>query len=140
MKRKKMWLFNSDKEIAPKKRIINYSGIPTCTDRLKHLQQLGFSPKVIFDCGAFIGKWAASVAEIYPHAKFVLIEPNIELENEIKQRTLSIKKQVTLVQSAVADKSGEATLNIWANRMVDWKSPTARGKTGLLIYSLRIRA
>ena len=91
------------------------SGIPTCKERLMHLRELGFAPKVIFDCGAFIGKWAASVADIYPQSHFVLIEPNIELENEIKQRTVSFKKQVTIVQAAVADHSGEAILNVWDN-------------------------
>lgn len=91
------------------------SGIPTCKERLMHMRELGFAPRVIFDCGAFIGKWAASVAEIYPRSHFVLIEPNIELETEIKQRTLSFKKQVTIVQAAVAEHPGEATLNVWDN-------------------------
>jgi len=94
---------------------IEITGIPTWKDRMKHIKEIGFSPKVIFDCGAFIGKWAATVSEIYPKAKLVLIEPNVNLLNEIEQRISSIRERTTIVTAAVADKFGKGTLNVWDN-------------------------
>jgi FkbM family methyltransferase len=93
----------------------NTTKFPNCQDRLRHLKELGFYPKVIFDCGAFIGKWAAYVSEIYPKAKFILIEPNVELSEEIKRRTFLFSKRVKILNVAVADKIGEGSLNVWDN-------------------------
>ena len=80
-------------------------GLPTWKDRLNHMKAIGFSPNVIFDCGAFIGSWAASVAEIFPDSKIVLIEPNTDILGEIKKITNPFKNRTTIVNAAVSDKS-----------------------------------
>ena len=90
-------------------------GVPSCKDRLRHMKTLGFSPNVIFDCGAFIGRWAASVAEIYPDSRLVLIEPNTDIIGEIKKRTDPFADRVTIVNAAVSDTSGRGKLNVWEN-------------------------
>jgi FkbM family methyltransferase len=121
MKRILAFLINSVENIIKlkgnkcEKKISDFLKSPSCMDRLKQMKKIGFSPIVIFDCGAFIGKWATSVAEIYPKAKFILIEPNIELLEEIKMRTSLLNKQVKILNVAIADKIGQGSLNIWDN-------------------------
>ena len=50
--------------------------VPDVYQRLRHIKHLGFDPKVIFDCGAFVGAWTVRVSEIFPDAIFLLVEPN----------------------------------------------------------------
>jgi FkbM family methyltransferase len=87
----------------------------SCEDRLKHMRSLGFKPRIIYDCGAFIGRWAMTISSIYPEAEFVLIEPNTEVHPQITENTLSFKDRVQLVSAAVSDQEGLAKLNVWDN-------------------------
>ena len=54
-------------------------GMPTCGDRLIHMKNIGFYPRVIYDGGAFIGKWAKETAHIFHGAQLVIIEPNTSI-------------------------------------------------------------
>jgi FkbM family methyltransferase len=88
---------------------------PDSFQRLQHIKDLGFKPKVIYDCGAFIGKWAVSVLEVFPEAQLVLIEPNINLHDQIHENVRAIRERITLVSAALSDEIGEGTLNVWMN-------------------------
>jgi FkbM family methyltransferase len=90
-------------------------GQTTCEDRLKHMGGLGFNPGIIYDCGAFIGKWAAGASAIFPGAHFVLLEPNPQVHDQIRANTASIKERVQIVAAAVSDQTGRGTLNLWDN-------------------------
>jgi FkbM family methyltransferase len=90
-------------------------GGPSCDDRLKHMKLLGFSPRIVFDVGAFIGKWAVSVAAIFPDARLVLIEPNMDIIDEIEKNIESIRDRVVIRSVAVSDKTGKGKLNVWDN-------------------------
>jgi len=90
-------------------------GIPSCQERLRHMRKLDFLPKVIYDCGAFVGSWAASVSEIFPEADLVLVEPNVDMLVEIERNTQPIKERITVVNAAVSDKPGKGQLNVWDN-------------------------
>ncbi len=89
--------------------------IPSCEDRLRHAADLGFKPEVIYDCGAFIGKWAKQIHGMYPEAEFILIEPNHYLHDEIGKNIQSWRSGVRIVSAAVAQEAGQAELNIWEN-------------------------
>jgi FkbM family methyltransferase len=89
--------------------------IPSCEERLRHIQNLGFLPKVIYDCGAFIGKWAMKVSHIYPEAEFVLIEPNTEILNEMEANILPRKERMVVINAAISNECGKGMLNIWDN-------------------------
>ena len=59
---------------------------PMAFDRLQRLQKLGVSPKVIFDCGAYIVGWTADVSTIFRGDQFVLFEPNTSVTLKPKPR------------------------------------------------------
>jgi FkbM family methyltransferase len=88
--------------------------IPTCEERLEHASQLGFRPNVVFDCGAFIGRWAKSVFEMFPKTKIIMFEPNIELNDHIK-KNLKGQDNYILENVAVGENEGEVVLNVWEN-------------------------
>jgi FkbM family methyltransferase len=45
---------------------------------LARLQAAGFSPRVIYDIGAYRGGWSRLAAEIFPSATFILFEANAD--------------------------------------------------------------
>lgn len=83
--------------------------------RLKHAKQLGFEPKVIFDCGAYIGTWTKRVSKLFPNAIFLLAEPNTEVLTRIKVNIKNISSECILLNVAVGEKTESAYLNIWEN-------------------------
>jgi FkbM family methyltransferase len=56
---------------------VRYDVVSTATS-FRHLRQLGFAPKAIIDVGAFRGEWTRLIAEIYPDASVLMIEPQAE--------------------------------------------------------------
>jgi FkbM family methyltransferase len=89
--------------------------MPTYFDRLRHMKSLGFSPSVIFDCGAHIGRWTKEVAAIFPEASFFLFEPNTQLIDRIKRNLARVSADYTVFVNAVADEEKEVFLNLWEN-------------------------
>jgi FkbM family methyltransferase len=89
--------------------------LPDCNDRLAHVKSLGFDPDVVFDCGAFIGRWAKDANQLFPSAKLVLVEPNSEVYPQIVEHTTEFESQTTLIKAAVGQFAGTMNLNIWEN-------------------------
>jgi FkbM family methyltransferase len=94
-------------------RIVSRRATPTCFARLEHMKQLGFEPRVVFDCGAFVGMWTRRASEIFPNATFVLIEPNKEIIGRAQTNIERISAKTILLDVAVGDSEGAAYLNIW---------------------------
>ncbi len=92
--------------------------IPTWYERLKHMKSLGFSPQVVFDCGAFIGEWTLQASRIFASAQFVLIEPNKMITDQTRARVAEIRPEVILLEVAVGDARKSAHLNVWADEQV----------------------
>ena len=86
-----------------------------CLERLDHARRRGFDPKVIFDVGAYVGKWAKEVHSLYPMSKILLVEPNINLVDAINSNIDSFSNQVVLAHFAAGSKEDTLTLNIWKN-------------------------
>jgi FkbM family methyltransferase len=84
-------------------------------ERFKNLKNIGFTPKVIMDCGAFVGKWAKEINVLYPDAQLLLVEPNNTLNEQIVQNTKTFDSKVTLLNVAVSDIKGDSVLNVWVN-------------------------
>lgn len=89
--------------------------LPSCMDRLEHIKRLGFSPKIIFDGGAFNGKWSVEVKKLFPKSQIVLFEPNPFITNTIKTN-LKLQNITAIVKNiALGDKKTETNLNIWTD-------------------------
>lgn len=84
-------------------------------ERFKNLKNIGFVPNSIMDCGAFIGKWAKEIHEIYPDADLLLIEPNVTLNDQIAENISEFSSKVELHNVAVSEVKGQAILNVWLN-------------------------
>jgi len=88
---------------------------PSCFSRLENAKQIGFSPRVIFDCGALVGNWSLAASKLFPGSRLLLVEPNEHVLDQIKEKTAQIKPEPVLVHGAVGDKTGKACLNVWDN-------------------------
>ncbi|PHY12989.1 hypothetical protein CSW58_08805 [Caulobacter sp. B11] len=62
---------------------IGHDALP---DRMRHLNQLGFSPSVIVDIGAFEGMWARAIAEQFPAAQIFMIEAQDSKSEILRKR------------------------------------------------------
>ncbi|ODS34585.1 MAG: hypothetical protein SCARUB_00320 [Candidatus Scalindua rubra] len=97
-------------------KLIKKSRDALLSERLMHMKNLGFSPQVIFDCGAYIGEWTLKASEIFPKTQFLLVEPNTMVINRTKANISDIRpKPILLEATAVGDNLGSGYLNIWAN-------------------------
>lgn len=102
---------------------------PAWYDRLKHMNDLGFAPQVIFDCGAYLGEWAVKAAEIFQKARFLLIEPNIMITGETQRNIAHITPSPLLLEGiAVGEMHQSGHLNVWNN------AETSMGGSSLLSH------
>lgn len=51
---------------------------------LRHLRECGFKPSRVLDVGANKTEWSQLARTLFPEAKFILIEPQAELESYLK--------------------------------------------------------
>ncbi|MCH8977625.1 MAG: FkbM family methyltransferase [Armatimonadetes bacterium] len=88
-------------------------------ERLRQVQRLGLSPRVIFDGGAFHGLWSQEVAAIFPGARIVIAEPNPALLDTIRRNVGSIDPAPQILAVAVGGEAGRANFNIWREETND---------------------
>jgi FkbM family methyltransferase len=79
--------------------------------RLALASKLGLRPRVVFDCGAYRGLWAAKAAELFGVAQFVCFEPNPANWPAIEANTAKVRPKPTLVKAAVGRERMKATLH-----------------------------
>jgi FkbM family methyltransferase len=114
--------------LIPQAKIRTVHKLPDCEQRLAHAKSLGFNPSVIFDGGAFTGRWAQETHHLFPSAHLVLIEPNSEVYSKIDESVREFLSQTTLIKAAVGEVQGRMNLNIWDN-------PRHKSKTTALAAS-----
>jgi FkbM family methyltransferase len=61
-----------------KQRLLDYCGTPSNFWSFCNMRQLGFSPKLILDVGAYKGEWTTMMRRIYPSAFFLMLEAQEE--------------------------------------------------------------
>jgi FkbM family methyltransferase len=93
--------------------------IPTWKERMEFAKKLGFSPRAIFDGGAFWGLWSQEAAQLFPGAEIVLIEPNSYLQDIIKKNISNVQPAPKIINAALGESSGKAMLNIWSEKESD---------------------
>lgn len=87
--------------------------MPTWKERMVHAKSLGFSPRVIFDGGAFTGLWSRDAAHLFPGTRIVLIEPNPFVRESLDRNMSHIQPPPRLCSVALGSCSGRTNLNIW---------------------------
>lgn len=94
---------------------IRVYNLPSCMERLDHMKKLGFSPKLIFDGGAFNGNWTISAKKLFPKSQIVLFEPNPFIENTIKANLEKSNTTAIIKNIALGERKDETILNIWTD-------------------------
>lgn len=72
---------------------------------------LGSDPATIVDVGAAQGRWSRAVSCIWPHARYILVDPLAENEAAL-QRVCTELENGSFVIAAAADQAASATLHV----------------------------
>ena len=79
---------------------------------LKHIKQTyKFYPKTIIDIGAAFGDWSRNCLNIFPKAKYLLIEPLSEF-SKVLGKFAHNHKNINYLQFAVGPKNKKISINI----------------------------
>lgn len=79
---------------------------------LEDLKQRGLDCKTILDVGANRTKWSRTAQKVYPEADFCLIEPQVEMEEKLKQFCEEFESSTYFLAGAGAEKD-TLTLTVW---------------------------
>jgi FkbM family methyltransferase len=79
---------------------------------LQDLAARGIDCKSILDVGANKGHWSLMAKTVFPHAKFLLIEPQLEMEAAL-QSICSQNPQMQFVLAGAGPENTEMVLTIW---------------------------
>lgn len=82
---------------------------------LRDLRLRGFSPTVILDVGANRGDWASLAASIFPGARFILIEPQHEMNDRLAN-FIRMHSGSALHRVAAGSKDAILPMTIWPDR------------------------
>ena len=74
---------------------------------IKNIQ--GFNPSIVLDAGAYIGASTVALAELFPSATIVALEPNSDNFTLLSKNTAHLKN-VVLINKALSSESGESAL------------------------------
>lgn len=88
---------------------------PSCMNRLQNMKDCGFSPRVIFDCGASVGYWSWEVGKLFGGCQILAIEPNAKVINKTKKLLYKLTPKPIIEQCAIGANDGFAELNVWDN-------------------------
>lgn len=57
-----------------KQDVKDHLGVPSLSGLLKHLKQIGYTPKIVYDIGAYEGYWALDFQKVFPLAEVYMFE------------------------------------------------------------------
>jgi len=78
---------------------------------LQQIKNLGFTPATIIDVGAAVGSFTLQCYSIFPHSKYLLVEPLEENREYLDKVTKTISKAEYVLAVAAAE-PGKVTLNV----------------------------
>ena len=81
---------------------------------LRRLAAAGIEPRSVLDVGAALGDWSRACAAVFPSARYVLVEPLAEFRPSLDAAASAIGSAV-VVEAAVAERTGERTINVHAD-------------------------
>lgn len=80
---------------------------------LRRLKWRGFQPDFIVDVGASVGVWSYTIHKLFPHSRFLLIDPLLSKYDAIPRNHFTGQKEnFELIEVAVANQSGQASLQV----------------------------
>jgi FkbM family methyltransferase len=79
---------------------------------LRRLKNKGFNPEFIVDVGASTGIWTTTVQKLFPEARFILIEPLLEIYKERYAYLQDLARHLEFVPMAVSNQAGSARFQI----------------------------
>jgi FkbM family methyltransferase len=79
---------------------------------LQDVRARGFVPNCILDIGANRGDWSRLAGTVFPDAKFLLVEPQQEMESAL-QEFCRTHKQSSVVMAGAGASNGELVQTIW---------------------------
>lgn len=89
-----------------------FHGIGRMEDTLRFLHRLDFRPQCMLDVGAHAGGWSEMAADVFPGARFVLIEPQAEMAATI-ERFCAGHPNARLVRAGAGAAPGQAVFTVW---------------------------
>jgi FkbM family methyltransferase len=78
-------------------------------------RQLGFEPKAIVDVGASDGRWALPAIDLFPEARFLLIEAQ-DAHRESLREIAEKNRRVTCYEGIVGEKKGRVTFMVHGHK------------------------
>jgi FkbM family methyltransferase len=94
----------------------NSNCIGEMTSFLRRLQQQGLAPTTILDVGAHKAEWSRDAHKVFPGAKFILIEPQVEMLPYLKAFCSESKgSRWELVGAGPSE--CEMVLNVWQDHL-----------------------
>jgi FkbM family methyltransferase len=81
------------------------------TGILEQVRRLGFAPATVIDVGAAYGDFALQCLDVFPDARYVLIEALAEYSEALEQRVRD-RPGTEYVAAAAAASDGEITINV----------------------------
>ena len=93
---------------APQERLASQRSF---INSLEHACKLGLSPATVIDVGAAHGSFTSACCNIFPHARYLMVEALQEYETHLRRVVARIPK-AEYVLCAASAQSGSATINV----------------------------
>jgi FkbM family methyltransferase len=87
-------------------------GIPNLRGLLEHLRANRFSPETVIDVGAFIGGWSQTAHEVFPDARFLLVDGNPENRERLATATRQFKRSDSRIAVLGPEDRNEVTFYV----------------------------
>jgi FkbM family methyltransferase len=85
-------------------------------ESLCRLKSWGLQPDFIIDVGSSTGIWSSTISELFPDARFLLIDPLLsQYEKEAVQAQVSRIRQFELLEVAIGDYQGQVEMEVSSN-------------------------
>jgi FkbM family methyltransferase len=81
---------------------------------LENVRDLNVAPRTVFDIGAAYGDWTRQCAQVYPDARYVLVEPLVEYEQFLLSTVESLGR-AGIVWGAAGPVDGNTTVHVHAD-------------------------
>jgi FkbM family methyltransferase len=90
------------------KRRSPYLEAPKAMGHLQRMKRQDFNPRIVIDVGAAQGDWTRSCRQIFPDARYIMLEPLLAYEEELA--ALATHERIEYIRAAAGRTEGELPL------------------------------